>query len=57
MSGVVSVLSHSAQEVGGTLIGKDGIVVMAGVELMEEHKTHSFNVFDAIPFYPFQPLL
>lgn len=43
-----------AQEVGGTLIGEDRLVVMAGEEW---YQTHGFHVFDAIPFTPFQPLL
>jgi hypothetical protein len=50
----------TTQEVGGTLIGENGFVVMAGVELVEWYQiqqTHSFQVIDAIPFAPFQPLL
>lgn len=47
----------TTQEVGGTLIGEDGIVVMAGAEKMEGHQTHGLNVFDSIPFTPFQPLI
>ena len=52
-----------SQEVGGNLIGEDGLVVMAGAELVEwyqihqTHGFHGFHVFDAIPFAPFQPLL
>ena len=35
-----------AQEVGGTVIGEDGLVVMAGAELVEWsqiHQTHAFH--------------
>ena len=46
-----------SQEVGGTLIGEDGLMVMAGAESVECYPTHSFYVFDAIPIVPFQPLL
>ena len=49
-----------SQDVGGTLIGEDGLVIMAGAELVEWyqiHQTHGFHVFDTIPFVPFQPLL
>jgi hypothetical protein len=46
-----------AQGVGGTLIGEDGLVVMAGAELVEWYQTHGFYAFDAILFAPFQPLL
>jgi hypothetical protein len=46
-----------AQEVGGTLIGEDRVVVMAGAEEMEWYQIHGFHVFDAISFTPFQPLL
>ena len=48
------------QEVGGTFIREDWLVVMAGMELVEcyqIHQTHGFHVFDAIPSTPFQPLL
>ena len=41
----------SSQEVGGTLIGEDGLIVMAGMESMEwyrTHKTSGFHVFDTI---------
>lgn len=47
------------QEVGGTLVGKNGLVVMTGAaseEWYHIHHTH-FQVFDAIPFGPFRPLL
>ena len=50
------------QEVGGTLTGEDGLVLMAGVESVEwyqihhTHGFHGFHVFAAIPFTPFQPL-
>ena len=40
-----------AQEVGGTLIGEDGLVVMAGAELVEWYQIH------ANPFAPFKSLL
>jgi hypothetical protein len=40
------------QEVGGTLIGEDGLVVMAEAEWVEWYQTHVLNVFDAIPFQP-----
>ena len=49
-----------SQEVGGTLIGEDRLVVMAGAESVEWyqlHQPHGFHVFDAIPFTPFQALL
>jgi hypothetical protein len=46
-----------AQEVGGTLIGEDELMVMAEAELVEWNQIHGFHVFDAIPFPPFQPLL
>jgi hypothetical protein len=51
---------HTPQEVGGTLIGEDGLVVMAGAESVEWyqlHQTCSFPVFDSIPFALFQTLL
>ena len=51
---------HQAQEVGGNLIGEDGLIVMAGAEWCQIHQTHGFHgfhVFDAIPFVPFQTLL
>lgn len=44
---------YRAQEVGGTLIGENGLVVMAGVELVklyQMHQTHSFHLFDSILF-------
>ena len=49
-----------AQEVGGTLIGEDGLMVMTGGELVEcfqIEQIHGFHLFNAIPFTPFQPLL
>ena len=46
-----------AQEVGGTLIGEDGLVVMAGAKWVEWYQTRGFYVFDAIPFALFQTLL
>ena len=52
-------LSHS-QEVGCTLIGEDGLMVMAGAESVEWyliHQTNGFHVLDAIPFAPLQTLL
>jgi hypothetical protein len=51
---------RTSQEVGGTLIGEDGLVVMAGAESVEWYQiqqTNSFHVFDTIPFTLFQPLL
>jgi hypothetical protein len=50
---------YTPQEVGGTLIGEDRLMVMAGVEsveLYQIHQTHGLYVFYAIPFTPFQPL-
>ena len=47
-----------AHEAGGTLIGEDGLVLVAGAELMEWyqiHQTHGFHV--SIPFALFRPLL
>jgi hypothetical protein len=44
------------QEVGGTLIGEDRLVVMTGAELVEwyqTHQTHGFQMFDANLFAPF----
>ena len=52
-----------SQEVGGTLIGVEGLVVMTGAESVEwyqihpTHGFHGFQVFDAIPFAPFRPVL
>ena len=37
---------NHAQEVGGTLIGEDGLVVMAGAESVEWYQIH---VVDAVP--------
>ena len=45
-------IHFQTQEVGGTLIGEDGLVVMAGAELVEWYQTHVFYV----PFTPFQLL-
>ncbi|CDQ71214.1 unnamed protein product [Oncorhynchus mykiss] len=48
------------QEVGGTLIGEDGLVVMAGaesVECFQIYQTLGFYVVNAIPFTPLQPFL
>ena len=42
----------STQEVGGTLVREDGLMVMAGAESVEWYQIHH-----AIPFAPFQPLL
>jgi hypothetical protein len=45
---------------GGTLIGENELVVMTGaksVEWCQIQETDGFQVFDAIPFAPFQPLL
>ena len=44
------------QEVGGTLFGEDGLVVMIGAESVECYVTYGFYV-SAIPFALFQPLL
>jgi hypothetical protein len=47
-------------EVGGTLIEKNGLVVVTGAESVEWyqiHQTHCFQLFDVIPFAPFWPLL
>lgn len=48
---------YHAQEVGGTLIGENGLVLKAGAESVEYYHTHGFQVFDAIPFAPFRTLL
>ena len=48
-----------SQEVGGTLIGENELVVMTGAESVEWfqiHQTNGFQVFDEIPFAPFRPL-
>ena len=48
------------QEVGRTLIGDDGLMVMARAEQVECYQipqTDDFHVFDAIPFAPFELLL
>jgi hypothetical protein len=45
-----------AQDVGGTLIGEDGLAVMAGAESEEWFQTHQIW-FDAVPFALFQTLL
>jgi hypothetical protein len=37
------------QEVGGTLIWEDGLVIMAGAELVERYQIHGFHEFDAVP--------
>jgi hypothetical protein len=50
------ILSEATQEVGGTLIVEEGLMVMAGAEWVEWYQTHEFNLFDAIQFAPFQPL-
>ena len=50
-------MRRKPQEVGGTLIGEDGSVVIAGVEWYQIHQRHGFHVFDAIPFATFHPLL
>ena len=42
---------HGTQEVGGTLIGEDGLVGMTGAESVEcyqIHQTHGFQVSDAM---------
>jgi hypothetical protein len=43
------------QEVGGTLIGEDGLVVIAGAEEVEWYQIHQTR--GSIPFALFQPLL
>jgi hypothetical protein len=53
-------MNSEPQEVGGTLIGENGLVVVIGVgsvEWYETHQTHGFQVFDAIPLALFQTLL
>lgn len=38
---------------------EDMLILMAGMELMEQSQTcgfHIFGVFDTVPFIPFQPL-
>jgi hypothetical protein len=45
------------QELGGTLIGENGLVVLTEAESVEWDQTNGFHVFDAIPFAPFRPLL
>ena len=50
-------MNNEPQEVGGTLIGENGLVVMIGVGSVEWYQTHGFQVFDAIPFALFQTLL
>ena len=45
------------QEVDGTLIGEDVLTVLAGAESVDWYQKHGFQVFDAILFVPFQPLL
>jgi hypothetical protein len=40
---------YTAQEVDGTLIGEDGLVVMAGVELVEWYQIHQTH--DLMPFH------
>ena len=40
----------TSREVGGTLIGENGLVVMAGAEWVEWYQIHGFHVFDAVPF-------
>ena len=47
---------YIAQEVGNTLIGEDGLVVMIGAE-SNTWFPYGFHVFDAIRFAPFGPLL
>ena len=51
--------SYIAQEVGGTLIVENGLVLITGAELVEWyqiHQTHGFHVYDAFPFAPFQTI-
>ena len=52
--------AYTPQDVGGTLIGEKGLLVMTGAqseEWYQIHQTRGFQVFDAIPFAPFQTLL
>jgi hypothetical protein len=47
-TGVVGLDMERTQEVGGTLIGEDGLMVMAGEELVEWyqiHQTHGFSIY------------
>lgn len=46
-----------SKEIGGILIGEDGLVVMSGAESVERHQTWFSRCFDAVPFTPFQLLL
>jgi hypothetical protein len=39
-----SKLSNKTQEVGGTLIGEDGFVVMAGAEKYQIHGYHNYEL-------------
>ena len=39
-TGVVGLDMERTQEVGGTLIGEDGLIVMAGEELVEWYQIH-----------------
>jgi hypothetical protein len=60
MKALEAKLISTPQEVGGTLIGENGLVLMAGaasVEWYQIHHTLGFYVFDAIPFAPFGALL
>ena len=46
----------ASQEVGGTWIGEEGLVIMAGeekVEWYQIHQTHGLLLFDVIPIAPF----
>lgn len=45
------------EEVGGTLFGDIGLLVMAEAESLEWYQIHQTHVFDSIPFAPFQLLL
>ena len=57
---VYCVCMYMSQEVGSTLIGEDGLMIMTGAESVEWcqiHQTRGFQVFDAIPFAPFWPVL
>jgi hypothetical protein len=46
-----------SQQVGVSLIGENGLVLMTGVEWYQIHQTHGFQVFDAVPFVLFCTLL
>jgi hypothetical protein len=56
----IMIYLYRPQENGGTFIGEDRLVVMAGVELVEWyqiHQAHGLYVLDAVPLAPIQSLL